>query len=76
MMLNSIQNSIRAKGYISQYVEQSPVPLYTTELAQEAISLVKKIIAEKKQNLILSYKEKRDITDLMLYENHLQSHQR
>jgi len=49
---------------MSQYVEQFPIPLYTTELAQEAISLVKKIIAEKKQSLIPSYKDKlNDIVD-------------
>ncbi len=52
------------RRYMSQYVEQFPIPLYTTELAQEAVSLVKKIIAEKKQNLILSYKEElNDIVD-------------
>lgn len=52
------------RRYMSQYVEQFPIPLYTTELAQEAISLVKKIIAEKKQSLIFNYKEKlNDIVD-------------
>ena len=52
------------RRYMSQYVEQFPIPLYTTKLAQEAISLVKKIIAEKNQNLILSYKENlNDIVD-------------
>ena len=52
------------RRYMSQYVEQFPIPLYTTELAQEAISLVKKIIAEKKQSLIPSYKDKlNDIVD-------------
>ncbi len=52
------------RRYISQYVEQFPIPLSTTELAQEAILLVKKIIAEKEQCSILSYKEKlNDIVD-------------
>lgn len=46
------------RRYMSQYVEQFPIPLYTTELAQEAISLVKKILAEKNQSVILSHKEK------------------
>lgn len=52
------------RRYMSQYVEQFPIPLYTTGLAQKAISLVKKIIAEEKQSLILSYKENlNDIVD-------------
>lgn len=45
------------RRYMSQYVEQFPIPLYTTVLSQKAISLVKKIIAEKDQSEILSYKE-------------------
>lgn len=48
------------RRYMSQYVEQFPIPFYTTELAQEAIRLVKKIIAEKSNDAILSYKEKLD----------------
>ena len=45
---------------MSQYVEQFPIPLYTTELAQEAILLVKQIIDEKNKNAVLVYKEKLD----------------
>jgi len=45
---------------MSQYVEQFPIPLYTTELAQEAIMLVKQIIAENNKDAVLGYKEKLD----------------
>lgn len=48
------------RRYMSQYVEQFPIPLYTTELAQEAISIVKKIIAEGNKCVAPSYKEKLD----------------
>lgn len=48
------------RRFMSQYVEQFPIPLYTTELAQEAILLVKQIIAEKNKNAVLGYKEKLD----------------
>ncbi|MDD6394940.1 MAG: N-6 DNA methylase, partial [Firmicutes bacterium] len=48
------------RRFMSQYVEQFPIPLYTTELAQEAIVLVKQIIAEKNKNAVLGYKEKLD----------------
>ena len=34
------------RRYQTQYVEQFPIPYYNSELAQKAISLVKKIIAE------------------------------
>ena len=54
------------RRFMSQYVEQFPIPLYTTELAQEAISLVKQIIAEKNKDAVLGYKEKLDcIVDKM-----------
>ncbi len=46
------------RRFMSQYVEQFPIPIYTTELAQEAINLVKQIIAEKNKAVILDYKEK------------------
>ena len=46
------------RRFMSQYVEQFPIPIYTTELAQEAINLVKQIIAEKNEAVILDYKEK------------------
>lgn len=48
------------RRFMSQYVEQFPIPLYTTELAQEAILLVKQIIDEKNKNAVLVYKEKLD----------------
>ena len=34
------------RRYQTQYVEQFPIPYYNSELAQKAISLVKKILAE------------------------------
>ena len=48
------------RRFMSQYVEQFPIPLYTTELAQEAIWIVKQIIAEKNNDATLDYKEKLD----------------
>jgi len=48
------------RRFMSQYVEQFPIPLYTTELAQEAIMLVKQIIAENNKDAVLGYKEKLD----------------
>ena len=48
------------RRFISQYVEQFPIPIYSTELAQEAICIVKQIINEKNTDLILKYKEKLD----------------
>ena len=44
------------RRYMSQYVEQFPIPLYSSELAQKTISTVKKIIAENSPEAILSYK--------------------
>ena len=35
---------------MTQYVEQFPIPYYGSELAQKAISIVKKIIAENNTN--------------------------
>ena len=46
------------RRFMSQYVEQFPIPFYATDLAQEAIMLVKQIIAEKNNDVILGYKEK------------------
>lgn len=48
------------RRFMSQYVEQFPIPSYTTELAQEAIWIVKQIIAEKNNDVIPDYKEKLD----------------
>ena len=45
---------------MSQYVEQFPIPLYSSELAQKTISTVKKIIAENSPEAILSYKAELD----------------
>lgn len=38
------------RRYMTQYVEQFPIPYYGSELAQKAISIVKKIIAENNTN--------------------------
>lgn len=38
------------RRYMTQYVEQFPIPYYGSELAQMAISIVKKIIAENNTN--------------------------
>ena len=46
------------RRFMTQYVEQFPIPIYTSELAQSAIKIVKKIIAEKNQKVILNYKDK------------------
>ena len=46
------------RRFMTQYVEQFPIPIYTSELAQNAIKIVKKIIAEKNQKVILNYKDK------------------
>lgn len=55
---NAVLTDDGITGYImSQYVEQFPIPLYTTELAQEAIALVKKIIAGNNPIAALSYKK-------------------
>lgn len=48
------------RRFMAQYVAQFPIPYYTTELAQEAIGLVKQIIAEKNNDVILGYKKKLD----------------
>ncbi len=48
------------RRYQTQYVEQFPIPYYGTELARNAISLVKKIIAEGNGQVASSYKEELD----------------
>ena len=55
------------RRFMSQYVEQFPIPLYTSELAQQAIGLVKQIIAEKSKDAVLGYKEKLDCIVDMLF---------
>lgn len=51
------------RRFMSQYVEQFPIPIYTSELAQKAISIVKKIIAENRPETFLSYKS--DLDDMV-----------
>lgn len=48
------------RRFMSQYVEQFPIPFYTSELAQKTIQTVKKIIAENSTEAILSYKAELD----------------
>lgn len=47
----------RKRRFMSQYVEEFPIPDYSSELSQKAIELVRKIIAEKDEEVILKYKE-------------------
>ena len=42
---------------MSQYVEEFPIPHHSSELSQKAIAIVRKIIAEKDEEIILKYKE-------------------
>ena len=49
------------RRYQSQYVEQFPIPFYDTDLAHEAVSLVKKIIADGNISETISYKRKLDM---------------
>ena len=52
------------RRYMTQYVEQFPIPYYGSELAQEAISIVKKILAENNQDRSSSeYKVLNNIID-------------
>lgn len=48
------------RRYQTQYVEQFPIPFYGTELAQKAIALVKKIIAEGSSSTMSGYKQELD----------------
>lgn len=48
------------RRYQTQYVEQFPIPYYATDLAQNAISLVKKIITEGNNQTTFSYKKELD----------------
>lgn len=48
------------RRYQTQYVEQFPIPFYGTELAQKAIALVKKIIAEGGSSTMYGYKNELD----------------
>ncbi|MDO5398333.1 MAG: N-6 DNA methylase [bacterium] len=48
------------RRYMSQYVEQFPIPFYDTELAQRAINLVKTIIAENSPKAVSNYKDELD----------------
>lgn len=51
------------RRFMAQYVEQFPIPVYTSELAQKTISIVKKIIAENCPETFLSYKS--DLDDMV-----------
>lgn len=48
------------RRYQTQYVEQFPIPYYATDLAQNAISLVKKIIDEGNDQVVSGYKDELD----------------
>ena len=47
----------RKRRFMSQYVEEFPIPHHSSELSQKAIAIVRKIIAEKDEEIILKYKE-------------------
>ena len=47
----------RKRRFMSQYVEEFPIPHHSSELSQKAIATVRKIIAEKDEEMILKYKE-------------------
>ena len=49
------------RRYQTQYVQQFPIPDYNTELAQKAISLVKKILAEDTGNVSIDEKKELDL---------------
>ena len=49
------------RRFMTQYVEQFPIPSTTSETAQEIIAIVKKIIAENKQEIIFDYKKELNI---------------
>ena len=48
------------RRYMSQYVEQFPIPYYNSETAKKIISIVKEIIAKNDQNIVLGYKDELD----------------
>lgn len=48
------------RRFQAQYVEQFPIPFYGTKLAQEAIALVRKIIAEGENSITSGYKKELD----------------
>ena len=49
------------RRYQTQYVEQFPIPYYNSELAQKAIELVKKILAEDVEATSNGDKEQLDL---------------
>lgn len=56
------------RRYMTQYVEQFPIPHYESKLAQEAISLVKKIITENNSdNTSTDYKTLNNIVDKIFF---------
>lgn len=48
------------RRYMTQYVEQFPIPFYDSEIARELISIVKKIIVENNSKAVLDYKKQID----------------
>lgn len=46
------------RRYMTQYVEQFPIPYYNSDTAKEIIKIVKEIIAENSYLVVLSYKDK------------------
>lgn len=57
------------RRYMTQYVEQFPIPYYGKNEAQEAISIVRKIITEMDPKTLSDYKEKLDdLVENMFYQ--------
>ena len=46
------------RRYITQYVEQFPIPYSDSDTAKEVIEIVKKIIAENNHDAVSGYKER------------------
>lgn len=48
------------RRYMTQYVEQFPIPYYNTETAKKIILIVKEIIAKNDPQIVLDYKDELD----------------
>ena len=48
------------RRYMTQYVEQFPIPYCNSEPAKRIISIIKEIIAKNDQNIVLGYKDELD----------------
>lgn len=48
------------RRYMTQYVEQFPIPFYDSDIARELISIVKKVVVENDQKAVLDYKKQID----------------